>query len=108
MDARDITGGGNNATGATADDDRLVFQFRIVALFDGGIEGVAIQMGDRKRGQFRVAGKAWAAAGGAAVGGLRHIGATVSAEAIHCVLRAHGLEFSTASGFGEMWHVQAL
>jgi hypothetical protein len=37
---------------ASADDHRLVRERRIVAFLDRGIEGVAVDMGDRKRVEF--------------------------------------------------------
>ena len=42
----DITTGGDHAALAAADDDRLVAQFRPIALLHRGVEGVAIEMGD--------------------------------------------------------------
>ena len=68
-DARDITGGGNNAARAAADDHRLVGKLRIVALFDRRIEGIAVDMGDGKLVQFGMAQQARAAAGAAAAFG---------------------------------------
>ena len=47
-DARHVTGRGHDAARAASDDDRLVGQFRPVALLDGSIEGIAIDMGDCK------------------------------------------------------------
>ena len=53
--AGDIAGGGDDAAPAAADDHRLGGKRRIVALFDGGVEGVAVDMGDRKLCEFVVA-----------------------------------------------------
>ena len=58
----EIAGGGDHAALAAADDDRHVAQGRVVALFHGGVEGVAVDMGDMQRVEFGVAGKARAAA----------------------------------------------
>src|SRR5262249_54521974 len=52
---------------AAADDYRAVPQRRIVTLLDAGIEGVAIEVGDREGRQFRVPDKARRAAAGAAL-----------------------------------------
>ena len=62
-DAGDVAGGGDDAALAAADDDRLVGQLRIVALFDGRIEGVAIDMGEVQAIEFGMPGQARAAAG---------------------------------------------
>ena len=66
LDARDVAGGGDDAARAAADDHRLVGQFGTVALLDRGIEGVAVDVGDRKLVQLRVAQQPGAAAGAAA------------------------------------------
>ena len=57
--AGDIAAGRDDAALAAADDQRLVAQGGIVALFDGGIEGIAIEMGDRERVQFGMEFQAW-------------------------------------------------
>ena len=49
--ARDVAGGRDHAALAAADDDRLVGERGIVALFDGGVERVAIDMGDASAGK---------------------------------------------------------
>ena len=54
MDARDITAGRHHTTLAAADNDRLVADGRIVALLDGGIKRIAIDMGDGQAVAFRV------------------------------------------------------
>ena len=61
-DAGDIAGGGDHAALSAADDDRLVLERRIVALFDRRIEGVAVEMGDRQAVQLGVADEARTAA----------------------------------------------
>jgi hypothetical protein len=48
--AGDVAGGGHHAALAAADDHRLVAQGRVVALLHRGVEGVAVQVGDRQRG----------------------------------------------------------
>ena len=53
--ARDVAGGGDHAAAAAADDHRLGGERRIVALFDRGVEGVAIDVGDGERAEFVVA-----------------------------------------------------
>src|SRR5690606_29749979 len=54
-DARDIAGGGNHAALAASDDERLVLEGRVVALFDRGIEGVAVDMGEMQAIEFGMA-----------------------------------------------------
>ena len=51
---RHITGGEHDAALAAADDDRLIGKSRIVALFDRGIERVAVDMGDGEHIQLGV------------------------------------------------------
>ena len=58
VEARHIAAGGDHAALAAADDHRQVGEPGIVALLDAGIEGVAVDMGDRQRIQFRMAGHA--------------------------------------------------
>ena len=62
----------------------LSIEIRIVALFDGRIEGVAVEMGDGERVELGMGGDAPAAAGGAARGALFRVGETVAAEGAHC------------------------
>src|SRR6266436_4840166 len=66
---------------AAADDHRLVGERRIVALFNGRVKSVAIDVGDRHASEFAVAGDARRTAAGAARSALRHIGKTVAAKA---------------------------
>ena len=70
---------------AAANDDRLVGKRGIVALYDRRIEGVAIDMGDRKRLDFRVAQQPRRAATRAPVAIVRHVSAAITAEAGHGV-----------------------
>jgi hypothetical protein len=63
LDAGDVAGGRHHASGAAADDHRPVGEFRPVALFDRRIEGIAVDVRDRKLMQFGVPHKARAAAG---------------------------------------------
>src|SRR5262249_53926677 len=92
--ARDVAGGEHDAALAAADDHRLVGERRIVAFLDGGVEGVAIDVGDRQRVDLRMAQQPRRAAGGAAPGSLRHVAAAIAAEAGHRSLArcavAHG------------------
>ncbi len=67
--ARDIAGGRDDAAGRAADDQRLVGKRGVVALLDRGVEGVAIDMGDGERVDFRVPDEARRAAGLAARAG---------------------------------------
>ncbi len=55
MNARQITGGGDDAAFSTANNQRLVAQIGIVTLFHRGIEGVAIHMGEREPVKLLVA-----------------------------------------------------
>ena len=64
--ARDIAGRRRPRRAAAADDHRLGGKRRIVALFDGGVERVAVDMGDGELAEFVVAHKARRAAGAAA------------------------------------------
>ena len=80
-DARDVAAGGNDAALAPADDEGLVAKLRIVALLDGGIEGVAIHVGDGEGVQLRVEEKARPAAGRAPLRAFRHGREAVAAEA---------------------------
>ena len=65
VDAGDVAAGRDDAAFSPADDHRLVGKARVVALLDRGVEGVAIDMGDGKRAEFRVGRDARAAAGAA-------------------------------------------
>ena len=49
-----IAAGRNDAPNAAANDHRLVRKARIVAFLDGGIERVAVEMGDGKLEKFRM------------------------------------------------------
>jgi len=93
-DARDVAAGGDDAARAAADDEGLVAKLRIVALLDGGIEGVAIHVGDGKRVKLGMEEKARPAAGRATLRALRHGREAVAAEALR---GGHG-EFSGTHG----------
>ena len=56
--ARDVAGGRDHAALAAADDQRLVGERRVVALLDRGVEGVAIDMRDRRARSIARAGAA--------------------------------------------------
>ena len=60
--ARDVAGGRHHAALAAADDHGLVGDLGIVALLDGGVERVAVDMRERERGQGVVAHEARGAA----------------------------------------------
>jgi hypothetical protein len=66
LDPGDVAGGGDHAAASAADDDGLVADLRIVAFFNGGVEGVAIHMCDGEIEKLCMPRHAWAAAGGAA------------------------------------------
>ena len=83
VDPRDITGRGDNAAPPAADNDRLVPYVGIVPLLDGGIKGIAVNMGDREREQLVVAGNARAAAIPTPVAVIGVSFETVSAECWH-------------------------
>jgi len=65
VEAGDVAGGADDAALAAADDDGLVGEFGAVALFDTGVEGIAIQVGDGQGVQLGMAHDAAAAAGAA-------------------------------------------
>ena len=79
--AGEIAGGGDDAALAAADDQRLVGERRIVALFDRGVEGVAIDMRERQVVEFGMTDEAGRAATGATRAGLRRVGQAIAAEA---------------------------
>ncbi len=80
---RDVARGGDNAAAPAADDDRLGGQRRIVALFDGGVERVAIDMGDGEIVEFVVTHEPRRAATAAPRRPASAIGETVAAEGAH-------------------------
>ena len=79
--ARDIAARGDDTAPAAADDHRLGGERGVVALFDGGVERVAIDVRDRQRRQFVMANEARRAAGRTARRLRRRIGKAVAAEA---------------------------
>ncbi len=81
--AGDVAGGGDDAALAAADDDRLVGEGGIVAFLDGGVEGVAVDMGDGKHVALGMTDKARAAADAAAArGGAGRLDETVAAKCL--------------------------
>ena len=79
----DIAAGGDHAPVAPADDHGAVAQLRPVALLDGGVEGVAVEMGDGEAVKLRVAQDARRPAGRAGAGtGVRPM-AAIAAERVH-------------------------
>ena len=79
--AGDVATCGDHASRTTADDERHVSKARVVALFDGGIKGVAIDVGDGELVQFWMADEAGGTAAVAALFiGLR-VGKAIAAEA---------------------------
>src|SRR5690242_2696078 len=88
--ARDVACRSDDPALSAADDHRLVGKRGVVAFFDGGIERVAVDMGDRQGVDLRVTRQSRRAAGGTARGGLRYVGETVPAKA-HGTSRSQGL-----------------
>ena len=86
LDAGDVAGGGYDTALAAADDDRLVGQFGAIALFHGGVEGVAVDMGERQAVEFVVARQARAAAPVAASCRTLLEGHAVAAEAVSGII----------------------
>src|SRR3546814_5272053 len=88
IEARHVAGRRDHAAAAAADDHRLVAQFRAVALLDTGVEGIAIDVGERQAVEVRVPEHAQTAAGRAArrgcgAGWLRNSLEAVAAEPRH-------------------------
>jgi hypothetical protein len=81
--ARHIAGGGDHAAPAAADDQRFVVQRRIVPLLDRRIEGVAVDMRDRKRIEVGMTDDARRGAGAAARGAFRYVGEAIAAQSRH-------------------------
>ena len=79
---RDIAAGQNDASRAAADDDRLLGEFRPVALFHRRVKGVAIEVRNREVGQLVMRDEARRAAFGAAFrrGRRRCQGGAVAAQ----------------------------
>ena len=93
-DPRDITGGRDHAAPSAADDHGFGRQIRIVALFDRGIEGVTIHMGDGQAAEFGMGNNAGRPAFRTAQdrparraigGGVKHVQA-FTAKGVHHVL----------------------
>ena len=91
LDPRKIAAGGNDAPLRAADDHRNAPQVRVVALFDAGIEGVAIHMRDGERQKLGMRHDARGPAGRAAGAGLKGRQA-IAAE------RRHGQRIPQSTG----------
>src|SRR5262249_21724880 len=90
--ARDVAGGKHDTALASTHDHGLVGEREIVALLDGGIEGIAIDVGNGQRVDLGMAQQARRAAARAAGGLLRRVAPAIAAEAGHvppaCRVRA--------------------
>ena len=86
--AGDVAGRGDDAAAAAADDDRLGDQGGIVAFLDRGVEGVAVDVGDRELCEFRMPQQSRRAASAAARCMRRGVGEAVAAECAHGMLRS--------------------
>jgi hypothetical protein len=62
VDAGDVAGRGYHATLATANDHRPVLQRGVVALFNGRIKRIAVDMREMQPVEFRMTGEPWASA----------------------------------------------
>ena len=82
VDAGKVAAGRDDAAVAAADDDGVIFEGRIVALFDAGVESVAVHVGDGEGLEFRMGQNPRRAAGGAARAG-RKLGQTIAAQGGH-------------------------
>ena len=93
VDAGDVAGRRAHAALAAADDDRLVLQFRIVALFHRRVEGVAVDMGEVQPVEFGMADQPGAAAALATAGRATLKGQAVAAETVSGIVDrgCHGL-----------------
>ncbi len=98
MDPGDVAGGGHDAPPPPADDDGQVGEGRVVPLFDGGVEAVAIHMGDGEGEKLRVRQNTRRGAGGAPGWGRLSGGAggeAIAAEGVHGgegITRARGVK----------------
>lgn len=61
MNACDVATGGHNTTLAAANDHRLISQLWIVALFNGRVKSVAIDMREAEIKQFAMSQQPWTA-----------------------------------------------
>jgi hypothetical protein len=88
IEPRHIVAGEHDPAGTTADDHRAVRQFGSVALFDGSIKRVAIDMCDRQRAEFGMAYQARRATGGATLASVRRVFecAAVTTQRVHGAL----------------------
>jgi hypothetical protein len=85
IEPRHIAAGEHDPADAATDNDRAVRQFGSVALFDGGIKRVAIDMRDRQRAKFGMVDYPRRAAGGAtlASGDTGFEDAAIAAQRVH-------------------------
>ena len=96
--ARDITGRRYHAAFAAADDDRLVSDVRVIALLHGGIERVAIDMGERQRCECPMPDEARRAAFRAAHRLRRGVRQTVAAKSLRIGGRAVAQRVTPSAG----------
>ncbi len=90
VDARDVAGGRDDAAFPAADDHRPVAQLRPVALLDRGVEGVAVDMGERQAIELAMAREPRAPAAVAAPAGLLLETEAVAAEPRLRIIDKHG------------------
>ena len=82
VDSGEVAAGRDDAPGAAADDDGLIPQGGVIPLFNAGIKGVAVHVGDGEGFELGVGKQTGAAAGGAARAGLE-LGQAIAAEGGH-------------------------
>ena len=73
----------------TADDHRDITQFRSVSFLDGGVEGIAVEMGDSEIMEFLVVHNPHGAAGRASLGVKGRLAAAVAAQGFHGTIIGH-------------------
>ncbi len=89
MNAGDIASRRNHAANLAADNYRFVSDFWVVALFNGCVKRITINMGDGQIMKFGMFYNARAAAGRAAVCIVFELGQAVATKAKDWVLRDH-------------------
>ncbi len=95
IEAGDVAAGGDDAARAAADNDRLVGEARVVALFDTGVEGIAIEMRDGERAELAMADHARRAAIPAPLGdgsgiAVARLGSrAIAAQTVHAAGSGH-------------------
>jgi len=82
LDAGDVAGGGDDTPLAAADDHRLVAEFRIIPLLDGGVKSVAVDVRQMEPVKLRMPCKARTAAMFATRRGAQLKRHAVAAEAV--------------------------